>query len=217
MNEDAALAAAKARITAYREKISHLDDNSLDMLFREARSHNWFLDKPVSDAQLREIWDIMKFGTTSGNSLPARILFIRSKDAKEKLRPCLSPANTEKTMLAPVTALIAYDTKFYEDLVKLYPIRPEMGDRFRNDAAVAEKFAFQQGTLQGAYLILAARAIGLDAGAMGGFDTAKADEAFLKGTSWKSNFLCNIGYGDLQGIKGPRLYRYGFDEVCKIV
>ena len=217
MSEDQALAAARARIEDYRARIDHLDDDSLDLIFREARNHNWWQDKDVSDDQLREIWDLMKYGSTSGNSLPGRILFIRSKEAKEKLEPCLNPPNREKTMKAPVTALLAYDVEFYEDLLKLYPIRPEMGDRFRNDAAVAEKFAFQQATLQGAYLIMAIRSVGLDAGAMGGFDTAACDEAFLKGTSWKSNFLCNIGYGDLEGIKGPRLYRYDFDEVCKVI
>lgn len=217
MSEDQDLAAARARIEDYRAKISQLDENALDLVFREARSHNWFQDRDVSDDQLRQIWDLVKYCSTSGNALPARILFIRSKEAKEKLRPCLNPGNVDKTMHAPVTALIAYDPEFYHDMPKLYPIRPDMNARFIADAAVAEKFAYQQGTLQGAYLILAVRALGLDAGGMGGFNTAAADDAFLAGTTWKSNFLCNIGYGDLEGIKGPRLYRYDFDEVCKII
>lgn len=217
MSEAEALAAARARIEDYRARISRLDDDALDMIFREARSHNWFDDRDVTDDQLREIWDLMKYGTTSGNSLPARILFIRSPEAKEKLRPCLNPGNVDKTMKAPVTALLAYDLSFYEDLPKLYPVNPAMSDRFRSNEALAERFAFQQGTLQGAYLITAIRALGLDAGAMGGFNTEATDKAFFDGTSWRSNFLCNIGYGHLDGIKGPRLYRYDFDEVCKII
>mgnify|MGYP003628180365 CR=1 FL=1 len=214
---DKALAEARARIDAYKERIGALDGDSRDLIFREARSHNWFQDREVTDDQLREIWDLMKYGSTSANTLPARILFIRSHEAKEKLRPCLMDANVEKTMKAPVTALIAYDLRFFENFAKLYPMRPEMGNQFRDDEAKAKHFAFQQATLQGAYLILAVRAVGLDAGAMGGFNLEAADKAFLAGTTWKSNFLCNIGYGDLEGIKGPRLYRYDFDEVCKVI
>jgi 3-hydroxypropanoate dehydrogenase len=217
MSEEQALAAARARITDYRAKIQHLDDNSLDLIFREGRNHNWWQDKDVSDDQLREIYDLVKFGSTSSNTQPARLIFIRSAEAKERLRPCLMPANVDKTMAAPVTALLAYDLEFFTNFAKLYPIRPEMGERFANDAAVAQHFGFQQGTLQGAYLIMAIRAVGLDAGAMGGFNTEAADAEFLAGKNWKSNFLCNIGYGDLEGIKGPRLYRYNFDEVCDII
>lgn len=215
--EEEALAQAKARITDYRSRIKRLDENSLDLIFREARNHNWFEEKPVSDDQLREIWDLVKFGSTSGNSLPARILFLRSKEAKERLKPTLNGPNVEKTMAAPVTALLAYDLRFFDNLLKLYPIRPEMKNRFEADEAVARDFAYQQATLQGAYFIMAVRALGLDAGAMGGFNREAADEEFFKGTNFKSNFLCNVGYGDLVGIKGPRLYRYDFDEVCKII
>ena len=125
--------------------------------------------------------------------------------------------NVEKMMAAPVTVLLAYDLRFFDDFARNYPVRPELGDRFKNDAVIAEKFAFQQCTLQGAYLIMAIRAVGLDAGAMGGFYAHLADETFLSGKNWKSNFLCNIGYGDLEGIKGPRLYRYDFDEVCEVI
>jgi len=217
MSEDQALADARARIIGYHNRIQHLDGNAADLLFREARNHNWWQDRDVSDDQLREIWDLMKYGSTSSNTQPGRLIFIRSQEAKEKLKPCLAPPNVDKTMAAPVTALLAYDLEFYEDFARNYPVRPEMGDRFRNDAAVAEKFAFQQGTLQGAYLIMAIRAVGLDAGAMGGFNADLADETFLAGRNWKSNFLCNIGYGDLEGIKGPRLYRYDFDEVCDVI
>tara|TARA_R110000868_G_scaffold55460_2_gene172480 strand:- start:18906 stop:19562 length:657 start_codon:yes stop_codon:yes gene_type:complete len=216
-SEEQALEAARARITAYREKIQRLDDNSLDLIFREGRSHNWFQDREVTDDQLREIYDLVKFGSTSSNTQPARLIFIRSPEAKERLRPCLMPANVDKTMAAPVTALLAYDLEFYSNFAKLYPIRPEMGERFVSNADLARHFAFQQGTLQGAYLIMAIRAVGLDAGAMGGFNTEAADAEFLEGRNWKSNFLCNIGYGDLEGIKGPRFYRYDFDEVCEVI
>lgn len=217
MSEEQALADARARITEYRNRIQHLDANSIDLLFAEARNHNWWQDKDVTDDQLREIWDMMKYGSTSSNTQPARLIFIRSEEAKEKLKPCLAPPNVDKTMAAPVTALLAYDLEFFDDFAQNYPVRPEMAERFKNDAAVAEKFAFQQSTLQGAYLIMAIRAVGLDAGAMGGFNTDMADEVFFAGKNWKSNFLCNIGYGDLEGIKGPRLYRYDFDEVCEII
>ena len=217
MSEEQALADARSRITDYRNRIKSLDDNAVDLMFREARNHNAWQDKDVSDDQLCEIWDLMKFGSTSANTLPSRLIFIRSAEAKERLRPCLMPANVDKTMAAPVTALLAYDLEFFTDFAKLYPIRPEMADMYSSDPARAEKFAFQQSTLQGAYLIMAIRAVGLDAGAMGGFNTDAADAEFLSGKNWKSNFLCNIGYGDLEGIKGPRLYRYGFDEVCEII
>ena len=217
MSEEAALAQARARIADYRKRIQRLDANSLDLIFREARNHNWWQDKPVSDDQLREIWDLMKFGSTSGNSLPARIIFVRSPEAKELLRPTLMTMNVEKTMLAPATALIGYDVNFFEGMAKTYPIDPELADMFRGKPKLAQGFASVQGTLQGAYFIIAVRALGLDAGAMGGFDRDGTDEEFFKGTTFKSNFLCNIGYGDLEGIKGPRLYRWEFDEVCQII
>ena len=217
MSDEQNLAAARKKITEYRANIQTLDDNSADLIFREARNHNAWEDKPVTDDKLREIWDLVKCGSTSANTLPARLIFIRSPEAKERLKPCLMPANASKTMAAPVTALLAYDLEFFTDFAKLYPVRPEMANMYSSDPARAEKFAFQQSTLQGAYLIMAIRAVGLDAGAMGGFNTDAADAEFLSGKNWKSNFLCNIGYGDLEGIKGPRLYRYGFDEVCDII
>ncbi len=217
MADEAALAAAKQRIADYRSRIARLDDNALDMVFREARSHNWFTDRPVSDDQLREIYDLVKFCSTSANVQPMRLIFVRSPEAKERLRPALMPANVDKTMGAPATAIIGYDNNFWKDFALNYPVRPEMRTRFENDAAVAEKFGFQMGTMQGAYLILAVRALGLDAGGMGGFDNAKVDAEFFAGTPVKSNFLCNIGYGDLAGIKTPRLHRYDFDEVCTII
>lgn len=217
MSEDAQLEQARQRITDVRAKISRLDDAALDLVFREARSHNWFTDQPVSDDQLREIYDIVKNCSTSSNTQPMRLIFVRSPEAKERLAPAMMPANLDKTMIAPVTAIIGYDVRFFDDFALNYPIRPEMGDRFKDNEALAERFAFQMGTLQGAYLMLAARAVGLDAGGMGGFDPAKVDAEFFAGTTVKSNFLCNLGYGDLEGIKGPRLHRYNFDNVCSII
>lgn len=217
MSEDAQLDQARQRISDVRAKISRLDDAALDLVFREARSHNWFTDQPVTDDQLREIYDIVKNGSTSSNTQPMRLIFVRSPEAKERLAPAMMPANLDKTMIAPVTAIIGYDVRFFDDFALNYPIRPEMGDRFKDNEALAERFAFQMGTLQGAYLMLAARAVGLDAGGMGGFDPAKVDAEFFAGTTVKSNFLCNLGYGDLEGIKGPRLHRYNFDNVCSII
>ena len=217
MSDDAQLDLARKRISDVGDQIARLDNRALDLVFREARSHNWFTDKPVPDEQLHEIYALVKYGSTSSNTQPMRLIFVRTPEAKERLKPALMPANVEKTMIAPVTAIIGYDLTFWEDFALNYPIRPEMGDRFKGNEAVAEKFAFQMGTLQGAYLMLAARAVGLDTGGMGGFDQAKVDAEFFAGTPIKSNFLCNIGYGDLEGIKGPRLHRYDFDKVCSII
>lgn len=217
MSEEEALAAARARIEDYRKRISALDDNARDLIFSEARNHNWWQEKDVSDDQLREIYELTKYAPTSTNTQPMRLIFVRSEEAKAKLEPALFDANKEKTMKAPATAIIAYDTEFWKDFEKFYPVRPEMGERYKNDAAVAEAFAEQMVWMQGAYFILAVRAVGLDAGGMLGFDKGIVDEAFFKGTSVKTNFLCNIGYGDVSGIKGPRLFRYEFDEVCEIV
>lgn len=217
MSDDAQLDLARKRISDVRDGIARLDDTALDLVFREARSHNWFTDQPVTDDQLREIYDLVKFGSTSSNTQPMRLIFVRTPEAKERLKPAMMPANLDKTMVAPVTAIIGYDNTFWKDFALNYPIRPEMGDRFKDNEALAEKFAFQMGTMQGAYLILAARAVGLDTGGMGGFDNAKVDAEFFAGTPIKSNFLCNIGYGDLEGIKGPRLPRYDFDKVCSII
>ena len=217
MTDDAQIELAQKRIADARAKISRLDDAALDLLYREARSHNWFTDQPVGDDQLREIYDLVKFGSTSSNTQPMRVVFIKSPEAKEQLKPAMMPANVEKTMVAPVTAIIGYDNLFWTDFEMNYPIRPELAERFKNNETVAEKFAYQQSTLQGAYFILAVRAVGLDAGGMGGFDNAMVDNEFFAGTTVKSNFLCNIGYGDLSGIKGSRLPRYDFDEVCSII
>jgi 3-hydroxypropanoate dehydrogenase len=193
-----------------------LDAAGVDLLFREARSHNKFTDEPVTDEQLRELFDILKMGPTSANSSPARFVFLRSKEAKQKLAPALSSGNLEKTMAAPVTAIVAYDPKFYEHLPKLFPHNADARSWFTSNDSLAATTAFRNGTLQGAYLILAARAVGLDTGAMSGFDNAKVDELFLADRGWRSNFLCNIGHGDPAGLF-DRSPRFSFNEVCVLL
>lgn len=159
-----------------------LDDTALDALFRSARTHNVWLDKPVTDTQLVQLYDLMKMGPTSANCLPARILFVRSREAKERLRPALGAGNAEKTMAAPVTAILGYDLKFYDLLPKLFPHNLEARGWFAGDPKAAETAAFRNGSLQGGYFILAARAVGLDCGPMSGFDNARVDaEFFLAG------------------------------------
>ena len=198
-----------------------LSEDSLDILFRHARTHSAWLDEPVGDDVLRRIYDLMKWGPTSANSCPARILFLRTPAAKQRLAPALSPGNVAKTMKAPVTAILAYDLKFYEKMTKLFPHSPVMGDRFAKDPQLARVTAFRNGTLQGGYFILAARAMGLDCGPMSGFDNAKVDKEFFpadasSGASVESNFLCNLGYGDDAKLF-PRNPRLDFDEACRLL
>jgi len=191
-----------------------LDEHALDQLFRAARTHNRWQDRPVPDARLQEIYDLLKWGPTSANCSPARFVFIRTREGKERLRPALSAGNTEKTMSAPVTVIVAYDPKFYDLLPYLFP-HTDARSWFAGNAALAETTAFRNGTLQGAYLILAARAVGLDAGPMSGFDNAKVDEAFFRDSGWKSNFLVNLGYGDPAGLY-PRSPRLAFGEAARL-
>src|SRR5688572_7400061 len=198
-----------------------LSDEALDQLFRTARTHNAWLPQPVGDDVLRHLYDLMKWGPTSANLAPARILFLRTPEAKERLRPALAAGNVEKTMSAPVTAIVAHDERFYEQARRLFPHNPGMRDLFASSPALAESTAFRNGTLQGAYLILAARALGLDCGPMSGFDNAKVDAEFFSEAACaahraseapatgrlRSNFLCNLGYGDATKLhpRGPRL------------
>lgn len=191
-----------------------LDDKALDNIFRSARTHNGWLPKPVTDEQLRAIYDLMKWGPTSANCQPARIVFVRTKEGKEKLRPALSAGNTEKTMTAPVTAIVAYDPEFYEHLPRMFPHDQTAITWFKGKPS-AEPTAFRNGSLQGAYLIVAARALGLDCGAMSGFDNAKVDQAFFPDGKVKSNFLCNIGYGDPAKLF-TRSPRFTFEETCTL-
>ena len=194
-----------------------IDDASLKLLFTEARTQNGWLPTPVSDDQLRAIYEIMKVGPTSANSSPARILFLRTPEAKARLIPALSPGNVDKTKAAPVTAIIGHDTRFFEFLAtKLFAHRPEMADNYAKNPAAAEVMAFRNGTLQGAYFMLAARAVGLDVGGMSGFDNAKVDTEFFPDGRIKSNFLCNVGHGDPSKVLA-KLPRLDFAEACTLL
>jgi 3-hydroxypropanoate dehydrogenase len=190
-----------------------IDAAGHDLLFREARTHNKWQDTPVADETLRELYDILKFGPTSANSSPARFVFIRTKEGKQKLAPALSAGNMEKTMNAPVTVIVAYDPKFYEKLPTLFPHNLDAIYWFTSNDSLAATTAFRNGTLQGAYLLIAARSLGLDIGAMSGFDNATVDAAFFARNGWRSNFLVNLGYGDPAGLfnRSPRL---PFEEAC---
>jgi 3-hydroxypropanoate dehydrogenase len=194
-----------------------LDDHALDVIFRAARTHNAWRDEPVADEQLRAIWDLLKWGPTSANCQPLRIVFVRSAEAKKKLEPALSAGNRAKTMAAPVTAIIAHDMRFYEWLPKTFPHEPGAAGWFSGPGKdeTTKVNAFRNGTLQGAYFIIAARAIGLDCGPMSGFDNARVDAAFFPDGRFKSNFLCNLGRGDPDKLfaRSPRL---AFDEACRI-
>jgi len=192
-----------------------LDDAALDQLFREARTYNSFTDEPVTDDQIRHLFDLLKMGPTSANTSPARFLFLRTPASKERLKPALSEGNLAKTMKAPVTVIVAIDPHFYEYLPKLFP-HADAKAWFTSSPALAEETAFRNATLQGAYLILAARAMGLATGAMSGFDKAKVDEIFLSDRGWKSNFLVNLGHGSTEGIF-PRSPRFTFDEACVLL
>ncbi|HEY9254281.1 MAG TPA: malonic semialdehyde reductase [Stenotrophomonas sp.] len=191
-----------------------LSDAALDQLFRTARTQNAFLDKPVEDSQLRALYDLLKWGPTAANATPARIVFVKSKEAKAKLAPALSEGNLAKTLAAPVTAIVGFDQDFHEKLPYLFP-HADAKSWFEGPREGRHEAAFRNGSLQGAYLILAARALGLDAGPMSGFDNAKVDEAFFAGTAIKSNFLVNLGYGDPSGVF-PRSPRLSFDEAARI-
>ncbi len=193
-----------------------IDAAGLDLLFREARTHNKWHDEAVSDETLHELYDLLKQGPTSANSSPARFLFLRTKAAKERLAPALSAGNLAKTMAAPVTVIVAYDPKFYEHLPRLFPHNPDATSWFTSNESLAATTAFRNGTLQGAYLMVAARALGLDIGGMSGFDNAKVDAEFLADRGWRSNFLVNLGKGDPSGVfaRSPRL---SFDEACVLL
>lgn len=194
---------------------STLQAPALDQLFREARTHNAWQSREVTDEQLRILYDLTKFGPTSANCSPARIFFIKSAQAKERLGPALAETNREKTLSAPVTAIIGSDQEFYEKLPQLFPHADARSWFVGNDELIAST-AFRNSSLQGAYLILAARSLGLDCGPMSGFDNDKVDAEFFKGTPIKSNFLVNIGYGDA-GVLFPRSPRLSFDEACNIL
>ena len=207
-----------------------VDDAVLDTLFREARTYSKWLPRPIADKTLHELWDVIKWAPTSANAEPARFAFLRSKESKERLRPALAPLNVEKTMTAPVTVIVGYDLRFYERLPKLFPQNPGMAKLFENNPEMVEMTAKRNSSLQGAYLIMAARALGLDCGPMSGFDHTKVDEEFFAAGKpcfgcdqeffpeghVKTNFLCNLGYGDPASLH-PRLPRLSFNEVCSLL
>jgi 3-hydroxypropanoate dehydrogenase len=192
-----------------------LDDAALGILFRDARSYNRWSAETIPDKTLHELYDLLKFGPTAMNSTPARFVFVRSGEAKARLVGCLMPGNVVKVEQAPVTVIIGMDENFPGKLATLFPHVPGAAARF-TDAALHQTTMVRNANLQGAYLILAARALGLDCGPMSGFDNAKVDAAFFAGTSIKSNFLCALGNGTTE-LLFPRLPRLGFDEACKIV
>ena len=195
--------------------VSQVDPLALDVLFNEARTHNVWQEKEVEDKILEDLYSLMKMAPTSMNISPARIIFVKSSSGKKRLRPALVSGNVEKTMTAPVCAVIGYDVSCWKNLNKLFPFK-DMSQLFENNPEFAETTAFRNGSMQGAYFILAARSLGLDCGPMSGFDNARVDEEFFSGTEIKSNFLCNLGYGVWDNIpsRAPRLQ---FGEVCKII
>lgn len=192
-----------------------IDDAALAQLFLDARTHNAWQQKDVPDSLLVQLVDVLKMGPTSANCSPARIVFVRSPEAKARLKPLVSQGNTEKTMTAPVTAIIGNDLKFYDHLPKLFP-HTDAKSWFTGKPEHIRETAFRNGTLQGAYLILAARALGLDTGAMSGFDKEGVTREFFGGTDIEANFLCNLGYGDPSALQ-PRHPRFAFQEMAKIV
>jgi 3-hydroxypropanoate dehydrogenase len=193
-----------------------VDDHALDVLWRDARSHNAWQDRPVDEATLRAVYEVAKMGPTTANSQPMRVLFLRSDAAKQRLRPHLSAGNLDKTMAAPVTAVLGYDTRFYEFLPEVFPQKPEARTWFEGKAKHIETTALRNSSLQGAYFMLAARALGLDCGPMSGFDNAGVDAEFWPDGRIKSNFLCNLGYGDPAGLF-QRLPRIDFARACAIL
>ncbi|QQX85451.1 malonic semialdehyde reductase [Cupriavidus necator] len=195
--------------------MSQIDNAALAQLFTEARTHNVWQDRHVDDAVLHQIYDAMKFGPTAANSSPARIVFVKSAAEKARLVDCVSAGNADKTRSAPVTAIIAFDTAFHDQLPKLFPHADARSWYAGNDQKIARD-ALMNSSLQGGYFILAARALGLDCGPMGGFDADKVNAAFFPDGKWQVNFLCNLGYGEADKLfpRGPRL---SFDEACRIV
>lgn len=193
-----------------------IEESCLQQLFHQARTHKKWHDKPIADHLLQEIYSLAGLGPTSVNCSPLRIYFLKTKEAKERLKPLLDPANIDKTMTAPVTALLAYDLKFYEYLPKLYPFA-DTKPWFEGKPDFALETAFRNGTLQAAYFIMAARACGLDCGPMSGFSNKGVDKEFFPDGRYKSNFLCNLGHGDPSGLPGPRAPRLSFDEACQVL
>ncbi len=212
---DALRARAQKDVRELRSRIDRLSENAIDLIMTGARSHYAWSDKPVSDDDLRTLYDIVRMGPTSMNSCPARFVFLRTRQSKDRLAKALKPANVAKMMGAPVTAIIAHDLEFWKELPKLFPHEDRRG-HFSGKPDYAATTAFRNATLQGAYLMIAARAMGFDVGAMSGFSNDIVDEEFFSGTSLRSNFLCNIGHADETALF-QRLPRFEFDEVCQLI
>ena len=195
--------------------MSQLPDAALDVLFRNARTHRAWLPEPVPDELIQQMYELFKMGPTSANSCPARVVFVKTSEAKARLLPALAPGNVEKTRTAPLTAIVAHDLEFYE---KLPELNPHMDGKaiFAGHPDLIQETAFRNGSLQGAYLMMAARALGLDCGPMSGFEPAKVNAEFFPDGKWKANFICNLGYGDAAKLF-PRLSRLTFDEACRIL
>ncbi|MGC2621525.1 MAG: malonic semialdehyde reductase [Acidobacteriaceae bacterium] len=192
-----------------------LPESALRQLFQEARTHTAWLPQPVSVELLHRVYDLARLGPTSANGSPARFVFITSPEAKERLRPALAPGNVDKTMAAPVNVIIAWDSEFYEKFSTLFP-QAEMRQYFAGKPAAIQEYALRNGSLEGAYFILAARALGLDCGPMSGFDAEKVNAEFFPDGKWKANFLCNVGYGDTAALR-PRNPRLPFEEAARIL
>ena len=192
-----------------------ISEAALDVIFRQARTHSAWLGKPVGDDLLRAVYDLAKLGPTSANCSPARVVFLTTPAAKERLAPALSPGNVDQVRQAPVTAIVAWDNEFYEHLPRLFPFA-DARSWFAGKPELIRETAFRNSSLQGAYLILAARSLGLDAGPMSGFDKPKVDAEFFPDGKWSSNFLCNLGYGDPSSLH-PRAPRLEFEEACQVL
>ena len=208
--------AAQSSLQGLKNEIQAADPATLRLLMTEARTFNAWQDKNVTVETLEQIYQIMKMGPTSANCCPARLVFLTSKGAKERLRPALKPNNVDKTMSAPVTAIIAHDIAFWQHAERMFPQNPAVQLAFKDNPTGAETAAFRNGSLQGAYFIIAARAVGLDCGPMSGFDNAMVNEEFFAETTFRSNFLCNIGYGD-SSKTFKRLPRLDFDVACRVL
>ena len=211
-NLEEARAQTQEDIRALRQEITQLDQSSIDLILTRARSHYAWKDTPVTDEQIRRMYDIVKMGSTSMNGCPARFVFVNTDEGRERVAKSLKPANVPKVMGAPLTVIVAYDLDFWKELPKLFP-HDDRRPLFDGKPEYTEDTAYRNSTLQGGYLMIAARAIGLDVGAMSGFSNAVIDEEFFKGTTLKSNFLCNIGVADEQALF-QRLPRFDFEEVC---
>ena len=207
---------AAQQVVRELQELQESDLDTLRLLLTEARTHNGWQERDVSMETLQALYNLMKYGPTSANACPARLVFLRSSESKERVRPALKPNNVDKTMSAPVTVIIGYDVEFWRYAERTFPQNPGAQTAFKDNPAGAEIAALRNGSLQGAYFIFAARAVGLDCGPMSGFDNGAVDREFFDGTTIKSNFLCNIGYGDA-GRLFKRLPRFEFDEVCQIL